>query len=91
MCVRCKGGLTDEFNCALGLRQGCNLSHILFSLFINELTSDMETMVEVFLLLFADGVALMSDTVMGLKKTLLHYIHFVSKINFKSIQIRQKC
>ena len=68
-------------NCPYGLRQGCNLSPILLSLFINELIYYFEQhnvrgvqispdIVEIFMLLFPDDVALISDTVVGLQNQL---------------------
>ena len=80
-CVRTNDGLTDFFNCSIGLRQGCVLSPILFSLFINELANEMVNkcdrgiqmtpdLTDIFLLLFADDVVLFSDTRGGLQKQL---------------------
>lgn len=81
-CVRCAGGeLTDYFNCIQGLKQGCLCSPILFSYFINELATDIEksgkhgvqllpNQIELFHLLFADDLALMSKTVTGLQNQL---------------------
>ena len=65
--------LTEFFDCPAGLRQGCILSPMLFSLFINEIASAVEQqgihgiqllpgLVEIFLLLFADDIVLISDT-----------------------------
>jgi len=78
-CVKDKGNFSEEFPCMIGLRQGCILSPFLFSIFINELSSEIENscspglqfhpyMVELFLLLFADDVVLLSSTIYGLQK-----------------------
>lgn len=81
-CVRCTGSeLTDYFECLQGLKQGCLCSPILFSYFINELANDiirggrngiqlLPNQVELFLMLFADDLALMSSTVIGLQNQL---------------------
>lgn len=80
-CVRVNGNMSGTFNCPVGLRQGCSLSPILFALFINELHTLLEDnntrgiqlfpdIVEVFTLMFADDIALISDTVVGLQKQL---------------------
>jgi len=77
-CVRVNGRLTDLFDCPIGLRQGCILSPLLFSVFINEVASAVDTngmhgiqllpgLVELFLLLFADDIVLLSDTARGLQ------------------------
>ena len=78
-CVKVRDTLTESFDCHIGLRQGCMISPILFSLFINEFAelikqSDLRgiqllpDLVELFLLMFADDVALLSDTVVGLQR-----------------------
>ena len=80
-CVRVNGDYTDFFNCDEGLKQGCLLSPILFSMFVNEFTKIIETsglrgiqlhpdLIEIFILLFADDIALISDTVGGLQSQL---------------------
>ena len=80
-CVRIGGRLTEFFDCPAGLRQGCILSPMLFPLFINEIASSIEQqdmhgiqllprLVEIFLLLFADDIVLISDTPRGLQNQL---------------------
>ena len=81
MSVKCNSKLTESFSNSIGLRQGCNLSPILFSLYINDLhdaisNSDARgiqlypSLIEILLLMFADDVALLSDTISGLQKQL---------------------
>lgn len=76
--VRVNDCVSDSFMCPRGLKQGENCSPILFSLFINELAEDVSQngrhgiplshdLVELFILLFADDVALMSYSVVGLQ------------------------
>lgn len=81
-CVRChNGSLSQYFHCLLGLKQGCVLSPTLFSFFINSLAQDILSQgrhgvsmsphqFELFLLLFADDLALMSTTPVGLQNQL---------------------
>ena len=77
--VRAQTGLiTEEFACPVGLKQGECSSPILFSFFINELAMTLiekgsqgiqfvANTAEVFLLLFADDVALVSSSPQGLQ------------------------
>ena len=67
--------------CPRGLKQGEICSPVLFSLFINELANEImqlgrhgiqliPDLIEIFILLFADDVILVSDTVCGLQNQL---------------------
>ena len=78
-CVRVNGDYTKYFDCPVGLKQGCMLSPVIFSLFVNELTKLIENsdirgiqlfpdIKELLLLLFADDIALISDTIKGVTK-----------------------
>ena len=80
-CVRGSNGLTDYFECLQGLKQGCILSPVLFSILINELANDVinngrhgvslgAAELDLFLLLFADDLTLMAVTVVGLQNQL---------------------
>ena len=76
-----KSGLSDFFECFQGLKQGCILSPMLFSMLINELANETlekgkhgvslgPAEIELFLLLFADDLTLLSPTVIGLQNQL---------------------
>ena len=78
-CVRFNNECTNTFDCPVGLRQGCLLSPVIFSIFVNELSKLIESsdicgiqlfpdITEILLLLFADDIALMADSVRGLQK-----------------------
>ena len=81
-CVRTANNeYTEFFSCPTGVRQGCVLSPTLFSLFINQLANDLDihgihgvnilpNVIELFILLFADDVALLSSTPRGLQAQL---------------------
>ena len=80
-CVRTSQGYTDTCSCPVGLLQGCSLSPILFAMFIDEfytLLCDCDVrgiqllpnLTEIFLLMFADDIALIADTVVGLQRQL---------------------
>ena len=83
--VKSNHTLSDIIFCLMGLRQGCNLSPTLFCLFINGLYEYLKSKhirgiqltsydIEIFMLLFADDVALASDTISGLQQQ-LNYLH----------------
>jgi len=80
-CVRCKGQCSPFFECPTGVRQGCIISPTLFSLFINQLANHicengkhgfqmLPGLMELFILLFADDVVLISTTSSGLQHQL---------------------
>jgi hypothetical protein len=79
--VRAGSNLSESFMCPRGVRQGETCSPVLFSLLINELANDIEVngkhgvtlcsdLLQVFILLFADDVILMSYTIIGLQHQL---------------------
>ena len=78
--------MTDFFTCPKGLKQGEITSPLLFSLFISEIADDiirkgkhgvqlLPDFLEIFILLFADDVALFSDTPRGLQNQLDNLMH----------------
>jgi len=78
------------FNCPVGLRHGCFFRPILFSLFINELydllvkhrTKGIQLhpgITEIFMLMFADDVARISDTVINLQRQLNTLVEFCTE------------
>ncbi|MCB4748422.1 MAG: hypothetical protein LGB54_07545, partial [Sulfurovum sp.] len=73
---------TNSFACPRGVKQGCLLSPLMFSLFVNELAVEVSRngrhsiqmipgAIEIFVL-FADDVILMSSTPAGLQNQLNH-------------------
>ena len=69
--VRCDNQLTEAFECPVGLRQGCKMSPIIFSLLINEVAQKVKVLGRggyqflpwtevVKIALFADAIALLA-------------------------------
>ena len=78
------------FFCPFGVKQGCILNPALFSLFRNEIAIGMETWLsELFLLLFADDLAPLSSTALGLQNQ-LNYLNSMRKEHSLSINTK-KC
>ena len=77
-CVRSDEGLSDRFVYTNGLKQGCKLGPLLFSYLMNTLQNEIcengkhgvqlfPNEAELFTLLFADDIVLVSDAAMGLQ------------------------
>ena len=86
--VRCSEGLSDPIDCLMGLKQGCKASSILFLYMIDEIAKEMKKCGKhgvqlmpdstiIYMLMFADDIALLSDTVPGLQNQ-LNVLHQVS-------------
>jgi len=80
-CVRANNNISDMFECPKGLRQGCVLSPTLFSVIINEVAVRVSIqgrhgvqlvpgMIELLIMLFADDIALLSCSPIGLQNQL---------------------
>ena len=69
-CVRINGKLTNWFDCKSGVRQGCNLSPTLFSIFINDLVAEINSLnagmnfenEQISMLLYADDIVFISSS-----------------------------
>ena len=83
--IRCGTSLTEYISCTQGVKQGDVCSPVLFSLFVNELALEIisngrhganisNEFIELFILLFADDIVLLSETVIGLQ-TQLNSLH----------------
>ena len=77
--ARFQGSMSWEFQCQKGVRQGCPLSPLLFSLFISDLEDTLMTNSsgkiriggqEVTTIMFADDLVILADSSEGLKQSL---------------------
>ena len=77
-CVQVNDNITDWFSVEKGVKQGCILSPMLFSMFINDLAHYINSLgtgivcgeVRLAILLFADDIALMAESEVELQKLL---------------------
>ena len=100
--VRVGGDLTEAFMCSRGLKQGDSCSPILFSLLINELANEnvlkgkhsitlSPNILQILIMLFADDVVLLANTIVGLQQQLnvlrdtVKRLHLV--VNFEKSQV----
>ena len=75
-----EGNTTLPFDCSMGVRQGCQLSPFLFTLFVNDLEHELSSsshvsgvnigMLNLYMLLFADDLALFSLTAIDMQRTI---------------------
>ena len=99
--VKVQTKITIFFKCEKGVRQGCPLSPILFNIFINNLTFDLDKMnssaVElpngsfISCLMYADDVILISKTPNGLQKLLDCVNMFCKTLKMMVNPIKTKC
>jgi len=79
--VRCQNGTSEPYQCLRGLKQGCLASPLLFNFLVNELVREVKRkgkhgvqlspeLDDLFILLFADDVVLLSDSPIGLQNQL---------------------
>lgn len=75
-CVRSNGALSENFDTYMGVKQGEPLSPLLFIFFVNDMYESLNSAdvpcitldeMQIFLLLFADDLALFSYTEEGLQ------------------------
>ena len=93
------GDLSCKFPCRRGVHQGCNLSTLLFSLYVTDLENvvDDNQAGEIMLinsllrlLLFADDLVLLADSVPALQKAVDIPLGFAKDGIFKSILTKPK-
>ena len=89
-CVRLGEEKTEWFNLEVGLRQGCILSPILFSIFIDQLAKEVKKIggakygqLVVSLLLFADDIVLVAENPRMLQKMLNVVYKYSKKYRFR--------
>lgn len=101
-CVKWGNEISEFFHCSAGLKQGCMLSPLMFSLLITNVAEKvidkgkhgfqcLPGLQEIFLLLFADDICLISTTVLGLQNQLNNLVEaskpFGLKVNLSKTKI----
>jgi hypothetical protein len=100
-------GLSAQFPCGIGVKQGCPLSPLLFRLYLDGLEKHLDALdgdsppqlanIAVKLLLYADDLALMSETPQGLQKQIDALSEFcaerqlVINVNKTKVVVFEKC
>ena len=90
-CVRGQDSLTNLFSCYLGVRQGCLLSPLLFTLFLNDLDSKINAVStgvrlgdrNICTLLYADDLVLLANSADYLQSQLNELNQFFLSINME--------
>ena len=99
-CISLPNGLSLPFRSLIGLKQGCNLSPILFNLFINDFVSQLNSescdpprlgSINVSCLLYADDLVLLSNSSCGLQKALATLGSFANTWHLKVNYKKTKC
>ena len=99
-CIQLQGGVSTTFNSLVGLKQGCNLSPLLFNLYINDIVSKINTSnrdapflenLQVSCLLYADDIVLISETKEGLQESLNYLDHFTKQWFLEVNPTKTKC
>ena len=90
-CVKTQNGITATFNCPKGVRQGCCISPILFSFFLNDLKKYVSAdsygidldICKIFILLFADDLVMFAESKIELQRLLNKLYAYCTKWNLK--------
>lgn len=91
LCVKHMNSLSDFYNSDIGLLQGEIMSPILFSIFVNDIEMYMQQnnsgltleQLSIYLLLFADDAVIVSDSAVGLQKSLDSLYKYCDKWKLK--------
>ena len=97
--VRLPSGITEFFPSNVGLKQGCNMSPILFNLFLNDINEIFDVSfchpvslgnIKLSNLLYADDLILISETKTGLQSCLDNLQEYYQKWKLRSTIKRRK-
>ena len=100
-CVKTDSGITELFECHIGTRQGCMISPLLFILYINQLVYICqrsgnpglylnEDFSSVHVLMYADDLAMVNDTVGRLQAELNSLSQFCQKYGLRVNKLKTK-
>ena len=101
--VRLSNGITDLFQSKIGVIQGCNMSPILFNLFVNDIVDSVGNCqntlylpgklnnISINCLLYADDLVFISESATGLQRCLNDLKSFCNKRHMKLNLTKTKC
>ena len=97
--VKLSDGLTPIFDTLLAVRQGCNLSPLLFNLFVNEILQELKDnscepiklqQKDINCLMYADDLLIVSETEAGFNNSLQRLGKYTKRWKLKISQKRLK-
>ena len=98
--VKYENTLSEEFTCALGVRQGECLSPFLFAMYLNDLENEFSMkgasgidldMLKIFLLMYADDIVILAESAEGLQKGLNILQEYCLKWKLTVNTLKTKC
>ena len=97
--VKLSDGVTPFFDSLLGVRQGCNLSPLLFNLFVNDISQELKDnscepiklqQKDINCLMYADDLLIISETEAGLDNSLQRLEKYAKRWKLKISQKKTK-
>ena len=100
LCIRLPNGRSPAFPSEIGLKQGCNMSPLLFNIFINDFLTEFNSPlsnspflgnIPINALFYADDLVLLSESKEGLQSLLDRLYHYTQKWLLQVNKSKTKC